>query len=149
MQGIDANEDFNGGAGDFQVLIGWLVDHLPTPGPVDASLGDDYPDAEPFAQTGRIETLLAALETDRSTLVESWGADWYERVVEVSEIDLASIDGHRTADAPASGSAGSRGYRRRHLIAGGWFSHDREKARVLDGGASCRGCRRLPARRRN
>lgn len=92
VQGIDANEEWYGGAGDFQLLLGWVVDGLPAPGSVDISLRSDYPDAAPAAQTEAIAALLDSLEADRSTLVESWGAEWYEQVVELAEVELASID---------------------------------------------------------
>lgn len=90
--GIDVNEDFYGGARDFQVLLGWLGDHLSEFGPLDAPLGADYPDAAPAVQTERIQTLLTALEADRSMLIESWSTDLYDQVVEMAEIELASID---------------------------------------------------------
>jgi hypothetical protein len=92
VRGIDANEEWYGGAGSFQSLLEWPVEQLPTPAPVDASLRPDYADATPEAQTEAIEGLLASLETHRSTLVESWGADWYDQVVEMAEVEFASID---------------------------------------------------------
>ena len=90
--GIDANEEWYGGASDFQLLLGWVVDRLPSPRTVDVSLREDYPDATSAAQTEAIAALLGSLEADRSTLVESWGADWYDQVVELAEVELASID---------------------------------------------------------
>jgi hypothetical protein len=92
VRGIDANEEWYGGASDFQLLLGWVVDRLPTPGAVDVSLGGNYPEATSAAQTEAIEALLDSLEADRSALVESWGADWYDQVVEMAEVELASID---------------------------------------------------------
>jgi len=92
VRGIDVNEEWYGGAGSFQSLLEWPVEQLPTPGPVDVSLRADYAGATPEAQTEAIEGLLASLEADRSTLVESWGADWYDQVVEMAEVELASID---------------------------------------------------------
>jgi hypothetical protein len=74
------------------LLLGWVVDRMPTPGAVDVSLGGNYPAASPAAQTEAIEALLDSLETDRSNLVESWGARWYEQVVEMAEVELASIE---------------------------------------------------------
>ncbi len=104
VRGIDANEEWYGGAGSFQSVLEYLAQHLPTPGPVDGSLGKDYPDAPSDVQTERIETLLVALEEDRSTLVESWGADWYDQVVEIVEVELASID-VRAKDGDAASKA--------------------------------------------
>jgi hypothetical protein len=92
VRGIDANEEWYGGAGSFQSLLEWPVDLLPTPGTVDASVGTGYADATTEAQTEIIERLLASLEADRSTLVEAWGADWYDHVVEMAEVESASID---------------------------------------------------------
>ena len=104
IRGIDVNEEWYGGAGSFQSLLGYLVEHLPTPGPVDVSLGGDYAGAPPKAQTETIEGLLASLKADRSTLVESWGADWYDHVVEMAEVELASID-VRAKDGDAASKA--------------------------------------------
>lgn len=104
IRGIDVNEEWYGGAGSFQSLLGYLVEHLPTLGPVDASLGGDYAGAPPKAQTETIEGLLASLEADRSTLVGSWGADWYDQVVEMAEVELASID-IRAKDGDAASKA--------------------------------------------
>lgn len=104
VRGIDVNEEFYGGAGSFQSVLEYLAQHLPSPGPVDASLGNDYLDATPDVQTERIEVLLAALGADRSTLAESWGADWYDQVVEIVEVELASID-VRAHDGDAASKA--------------------------------------------
>jgi hypothetical protein len=104
VRGIDVNEEWYGGAGSFQSVLEYLAQHLPTPGPVDGSLGNDYPDAPSDVQTERIETLLASLAEDRSTLAESWGADWYDHVVEMVEVELASID-VRAKDGDAASKA--------------------------------------------
>ena len=104
VRGIDVNEEWYGGAGSFQSVLEYLAQHLPTPGPVDGSLGNDYPDAPSDVQTERIETLLAALAEDRSTLAESWGANWYDQVVEMVEVELASID-VRAKDGDAASKA--------------------------------------------
>ena len=92
VRGIDANEDWYGGAGSFHSILEYLADHLPVPGPVGASLGADYAGAGPDIQTARIEKLLASLETDRQGLIASWGSGWYDQVVEMVEVELASID---------------------------------------------------------
>ena len=92
VRGIDANEEWYGGASDFQLLFGWLIDRLPPSEEVDVSLGEDYATATPAAQIEAIEALLISLEADRSNLVESWGGDWYDQVVEMAEVELASID---------------------------------------------------------
>ena len=81
VRGIDANEEWYGGASDFLLLLGWMVDHLPDPGDVVVSLEANYADADPAAQMEAIEALLESLDADRSTLVEAWGPDWYDRVV--------------------------------------------------------------------
>lgn len=92
VRGIDANEEWYGGAGDFQLLLGWLVDRLPAPGTVDVSLEGNYAAIPPAAQTEAIEELLDSLNTDRFDLVQAWGADWYDQVVKMAEVELASID---------------------------------------------------------
>ena len=104
VRGIDANEEWYGGAGDFHLLLGWMVERLPTPGAVDASLGGDYPSAAPAAQTEAAKTLLEALERDRVDLIELWGADWYGNVVRMLEVELASID-VRAKDGDAASKA--------------------------------------------
>lgn len=92
VRAIDANEDWYGGAHDFQLLMEWFVDTLPTSGPTGSILEINYADAEPSEQRQVIETLLGALAADRSDLVEAWGVDSYEQLTEIGAIELASID---------------------------------------------------------
>jgi hypothetical protein len=92
VRAIDANEEWYGGASDFVLLLGWVVDHLPDSGDVDVSLGANYPDAAPATQKEAIAALLESLEADRATLVAAWGADWHDRVIEMAEVELSSID---------------------------------------------------------
>ena len=90
--GIDANEEVYGGAGDFQLLLEWFIETLPTPGPADALLGMDYGDAAPGEQRLALEGVLASLQADRADLVASWGADRYQQLVDLVGSELASVD---------------------------------------------------------
>ncbi len=104
VYGIDVNEDWYGGATDFETLLGWVIDRMPTRGPIDRFLGGGYALAAPNEQSDAIETLLVALEADRSNLVESWGADRYGQIVEMLEVELDSID-VRARDGDAASKA--------------------------------------------
>ena len=92
VHGIDANEEWYGGARDFTLLLGWVVDRLPTRGPVDTLLDFDYAEADASTQSEAIDTLLTSLEVDRSTLVAEWGTDRYDHLVEMLEIERSSVD---------------------------------------------------------
>ncbi|MDH3293105.1 MAG: hypothetical protein OER95_02155 [Acidimicrobiia bacterium] len=92
VRGIDANEEWYGGAGDFRLLVGWLVDSLPSPGAVELLLEADYQAASEADQADAIGALLGSLVADRSVLTQSWGAPQYDLVVEMVEVELASID---------------------------------------------------------
>jgi hypothetical protein len=104
VRGIDVNEDWNGGARDFETLLGWVADRLPTRGPIDTFLGHGYALAAPDEQTEAVETLLTAIEADRASLIESWGAYWYGEVLEMLEVELASIE-VRAKDGDAASKA--------------------------------------------
>jgi hypothetical protein len=92
VRGIDANEEFYGGAGDFHLLLGWFVDTVPTPGPTDSILQMSYAGAEPEAQRVAVGNVLQSLDAERSELVEAWGVESYEQLVELLTIERASID---------------------------------------------------------
>ncbi len=90
LRTMDANIDVYGGAEGFRELLASLVDLL---GPVDAvdEFGrTDY--ATPDSQVTAVEALRAALENDRATLTEAWGPRWYDRIVEMVEVERRSID---------------------------------------------------------
>lgn len=90
VHGIDVNEQHYGGAAAFRDSLGALKQHLPTAGPVDAFLQAEY--ATPRAETEAIEALRAALRARRATLIASWGQAWYERTLELVDVERASID---------------------------------------------------------
>ena len=98
VRAIDVNEEFYGGANAFRSLLEAVAGHLPTAGPVDVFLQEDY--GIPENQPGAIENLRASLETDRTALVASWGSDWYETVLAMVDVERASIDirAHRKTD---------------------------------------------------
>jgi hypothetical protein len=91
VRGIDANESWYGGAQAFEDLLGWLADHLPTRGPIDGFAGRGYSLAGEDEQAAMIETLMSEVAADQTSLVSAWGADWYEEVGEMLEVELASI----------------------------------------------------------
>jgi len=92
VHGIDANEDWYGGASDFHQLLGWFVETLPTHGPTDPLLDMAYGDAEPDQQRGAVEDLLESLRADQPGLVATWGADRYQQLVDLLTNELVSID---------------------------------------------------------
>jgi hypothetical protein len=104
VRGIDVNEDWSGGARDFETILGWVGDRMPTRGPIDTFSELDYALAPSDEQTDTIEALLAALEEDRLSLVAAWGAVWYDEVAEMLEVELASID-IRAKDGVAASKA--------------------------------------------
>ena len=92
VRSIDANEDFYGGAQNFRDLLVMLADHLPSPGPIESFLDKGYVDAPQQTQVEVVESVAASLEADQPTLIEAWGIEWYMRVTEMLEMELASID---------------------------------------------------------
>ncbi|MDH3397432.1 MAG: hypothetical protein OEM81_06300, partial [Acidimicrobiia bacterium] len=90
VRAIDVNLDDYGGPAAFRDLLETLVGHLTSAGPVTAFLRGDY--ATPTTQTEAIESLRAALEAEGSTLIAAWGSDWYDYIVEMVEVEPASIE---------------------------------------------------------
>ncbi len=92
VHGIDANEEWYGGARDFHLLLGWVVDLLPGQGPLDSLLDMDYAKAGASDQSQAIAAALRSLEADRTNLGNAWGIEHYQHVVEMLEVELASVD---------------------------------------------------------
>lgn len=92
VRGIDANEDWYGGAADFHLLLGWFTETLPSRGPTDRFLDMGYGESEPELQRQAVEGLLASLQADRAGLVASWGIDRYQQLVDLLANELVSID---------------------------------------------------------
>ena len=92
VRSIDANEEFYGGAQNFRDLLVMLANHLPSAGPIESFLNTGYVGAPQETQIEIIESFAASLEADESALIEAWGNEWYERVAETLEMELASID---------------------------------------------------------
>jgi hypothetical protein len=92
VRGIDANEDFYGGAGDFHLLLGWFVDTLPTSGPTESVLRMSYATSDSEAQRQAIDDLHQRLEAERSDLVGTWGVERYEELLELLTIERSSIE---------------------------------------------------------
>jgi hypothetical protein len=89
LRAIDVNLDDYGGAGAFLDLLGVLAGHFENPGPVGEFLARPYATAS--AQTASLTTLQSALTARRNELIASWGVDRYETVVEMVEVELASV----------------------------------------------------------
>jgi hypothetical protein len=89
VRGIDMNLQEYGGAQDFKGSLSGLSHHLTDPGPVAAFLQSNYETSG--EQVEQLETLRAALETGRSTLIDSWGEYWYDTVAEMVEVERASV----------------------------------------------------------
>lgn len=100
LASIDANLDDYGGAADFRTLVDMVADTLPDAGPLTAFLAGAYDTAD--AQTSAVEGLLASLADQRPALVESWGADTFDLVTEMAEIERVSIDVRARAGDDAS-----------------------------------------------
>jgi hypothetical protein len=90
VHGIDVLLQDYGGAESFLGSLGGLARHLPDPGPLAAFLQSEYDTTE--SQESQIETLQAELNTQRTDLVASWGESWYDAVVEMVEVELASVE---------------------------------------------------------
>lgn len=89
LRAIDVNLDDYGGASAFIDLLGVLASHLDSPGPVQEFLTRPYTTAA--AQTASLTTLQSALADRRTELTASWGADRYQTVAEMVEVELASV----------------------------------------------------------
>jgi hypothetical protein len=89
VRAIDVNLDEYGGASAFRSVLAALATHLQSAGPVTSFLQGDY--STPAAQTDAVDALQASLEADRSTLLASWGSAWYHTVVEMVQVERASI----------------------------------------------------------
>jgi hypothetical protein len=90
VRGIDVNLDEYGGATMFRDSIGFLSTHLDELGPIDEFQNSPY--HTPEAQKSSLETLLRDLDADRSALIGSWGEVWYDRIVELAEVETTSIE---------------------------------------------------------
>ncbi len=88
---VDVNEDHYGGAASFRELLALLVSSLP-PATVEVTLEAGYGGSDAARQTVLVEELLATLAAGEDTLAGAWGVDWYDRVVEMAEVELASIE---------------------------------------------------------
>lgn len=108
VRSIDANEDHSGGATAFQSFFDSLVALLPEGGDLDLTTPIDYPDMSPETQHQAVEELSATLESNRSLLVETWGAYRYGQVAEMLEVEAVSIDIRKQRKEDDNGAARSR-----------------------------------------
>lgn len=98
VRAIDVNEEHHGGGQAFRDVLVSLVDILGEPGPVQAFTAT--PAGSPEEQRESIEQLSASLDSESSTLRDEWGPEWFAHVVEMVEVERASIDirEHRQSD---------------------------------------------------
>lgn len=90
VRAIDVNEEHYGGAESFRSLLAQATMYLPG-----SEMIDEFVDVEftsRAAEVQAIESLRATLEDQEASLADSWGRSWYERVVEMVEVERASID---------------------------------------------------------
>lgn len=90
VRAIDVNEEHFGGARAFRAMLQGLVSQLGETGPVEPFLRAPYATRE--AEIEAVEALRTSLESRRSKLVRSWGPEWYETVLEMVDVERASID---------------------------------------------------------
>lgn len=92
VRSIDANEDHSGGATDFQILFDMLVAALPPSPGIDVTLPSDYPATSSDRQHAAMDDLTQTIEANRQQLLEAWGSSRLQQVMEMVEIETASID---------------------------------------------------------
>jgi erythromycin esterase-like protein len=90
IRAIDVNEEHHGGGQAFRDVLGSLVHVLGDAGPVEAFIAT--PAGSPEEQRESIERLIDSLRSQSSALSEDWGSEWYAHVVEMVEVERASID---------------------------------------------------------
>jgi hypothetical protein len=90
VRAIDVNEEHHGGGQAFREVLGSLVQLIGDSGPI-----EDFvitPTGSPEEQRESIERLSASLRSESSALSEEWGPQWFAHVVEMVEVERASID---------------------------------------------------------
>jgi hypothetical protein len=90
VRAIDVNEEHFGGASAFRTMLRGLVAQLGAADAVGDFLRAPYETHE--AEIEAIAALRASLEGARSRLVDSWGPEWFEAVLEMVDVERASID---------------------------------------------------------
>jgi erythromycin esterase-like protein len=90
VRAIDVNEDNYGGAAGFRSLLAEVATHLPATEEIDAVLQGDF--RTQAGETEAIESFQSFLDGNRAALSESWGTNWYERVLEMTRVERSSID---------------------------------------------------------
>ncbi len=106
VRGIDVNLDNYGGASDFRESLQGLSERLPAPIPLD--MFGQSPYDTPDSQTTALESLQTELLSAREGLVEAWGQERYDMVIEMVEIEMESVEVRATWDDDPDKSAGLR-----------------------------------------
>jgi hypothetical protein len=90
VRAIDVNEEHHGGGQAFREVLGSLVQLIGDSGPIEDFV--TTPTGSPEEQRESIERLSASLRSESSALSEEWGPQWFAHVVEMVEVERASID---------------------------------------------------------
>jgi hypothetical protein len=89
VHAIDIHLPDYGGTTSWNYILGLLAGLLPDQGPVTAFLEGNHETYE--SHRSLLETMQAELQDGRTELVASWGAYWYDSVVEMVEVELRSV----------------------------------------------------------
>lgn len=89
VHSIDVHLADYGGTDGWVSVLGLLAENLPDPGPIADFLEGDHSTFE--NHTVLLEALQKELQSDRADLVELWGHDWYDTVLEMVEVELVSV----------------------------------------------------------
>jgi hypothetical protein len=90
VRAIDVNEEHHGGGRAFREVLGSLVQILGEAGPVESFTATPVGSFDDERES--IERLSDSLRSASSTLSEEWGPDWFAHVVEMVDVERASID---------------------------------------------------------
>ncbi len=89
VRAIDVNLSDYGGSDSFVSLLGVVARYLPNPGPLEVFLRGRY--YTPERQNDMLDALRRELEAGRRDLAATWGEYWYGTVVEMVEVERASV----------------------------------------------------------
>jgi hypothetical protein len=90
VRAIDVNEEHFGGAQAFRAMLQGLVSRLGDADSVESFLRAPYETHE--AEIEAIDALRVSLKLRGSKLVSLWGREWYQTVLEMADVERASID---------------------------------------------------------
>lgn len=114
VRAIDVNEEHHGGGQAFRDVLGYLVQILGDAGPVEGFAATPAGSSE--EQRASIERLSASLRDESSALSDSWGPEWFAHVVEMVEVERASIDIREYRRSDDDRAARAREEEIKHLV---------------------------------